>query len=48
MDACPDGFSIGMVNPAKAGSPSLNLNKNKHFSKLSWISVSGFWQFLPN
>jgi len=26
---------IPVINPAKAGSPSLNLNKNKYFSKVS-------------
>ena len=30
-----------MVNPAKAGSPSLNLNKNEHFSKVSLFSRTG-------
>ena len=30
---------IPVVNPARAGSPSLNLGKNKHFSKVSIFEI---------
>jgi len=39
MDACPDGFFIGAVNPPEFGGgltflPALVLSKNEHFSKV--------------
>jgi hypothetical protein len=36
-----------VVNPAKAGSPSLNLNKNKYFSKVSHL-LSNVYLALKN
>jgi len=40
MDACPDGFPIGVVKffvfpRSKSGIFDLNLNKIEHFSKVS-------------
>jgi len=40
MDACPDGFFIGVVKiftfpRSKSGIFDLNLNKNEHLSKVS-------------
>jgi hypothetical protein len=42
MDACPNGFFIGVVKifafpRPKSGIFDLNLNKNEHFSKVSSI-----------
>ena len=43
MDACPDGFTIGVVkifafSRSKSGIFDLNSNKNLHFSKVSRFS----------
>jgi len=32
---------ISVVNPAKAGPPSLNMNKNEYFSKVFLFSCTG-------
>ncbi len=50
MDACPDGFYIGVVKifafpRSKSGIFDLNLNKNEPFSKVSlyvWVDIKNF------